>query len=260
MSSLKFMNDPDVTPEDAVKVINALAASGVSAQMAAGAAAVVGAVMSDQSYVSFLSMIGEDQMDIVSTYTALPTAAANYRRTYWVTDQKAGYLSDGTNWLPLSDRVMYDLGATTPPTMSGTTETILSQFVIPAGCWQNAQDLNILASSQKTGTTENFTGRLRIGTLGTVSDTLIIAGTLLGGTSDGTGFILPIKRLSATSLFKYGPGSFTGSLLGGSTTDVASAVTVSNLDSNAVTVTLSALSSSTVETVSLLNFRATLSK
>lgn len=43
MSSLKFMNDPDVTPEDAVKVINALSAPGVSAQIAAGAAAVVGA-------------------------------------------------------------------------------------------------------------------------------------------------------------------------------------------------------------------------
>lgn len=43
MSSLKFMNDPDVTPEDAVKVINALAAAGTSGQIAAGAAAVVGA-------------------------------------------------------------------------------------------------------------------------------------------------------------------------------------------------------------------------
>lgn len=41
MSSLKFMNDPDVTPEDAVKVINALAAPGVGGQIAAGAAAVV---------------------------------------------------------------------------------------------------------------------------------------------------------------------------------------------------------------------------
>jgi hypothetical protein len=224
------------------------------------AATVLSAPLSSQSYVSLLSMIGEDQMDIVSTYTSLPAAASNYRRTYWVTDQKAGYLSDGTNWLPLSERVMYDLGATTAPTMSGTIEVILSQFVIPAGCWRDAQDLMIAITSQKSGTTENFTGRLRIGTLGTVSDTLVIAGTLLGGTSDGTGFLLPVKRLSATSLLKYGPGSFTGSLLGGSTTDVASAVAVSNLDSNAVTVTLSALSSSTVETVSLLHFRATLSK
>lgn len=41
MSSIKFMNDPDVTPEDAVKVINALAAPGVGGQIAAGAAAAV---------------------------------------------------------------------------------------------------------------------------------------------------------------------------------------------------------------------------
>jgi hypothetical protein len=43
LDSLRALNDTDVTPEQAVKVINALAASGVSAQMAAGAAAVVGA-------------------------------------------------------------------------------------------------------------------------------------------------------------------------------------------------------------------------
>lgn len=41
MSLLKFMNDPDVTPEDAVKVINALAAPGAGGQIAAGAAAAV---------------------------------------------------------------------------------------------------------------------------------------------------------------------------------------------------------------------------
>lgn len=199
-------------------------------------------------------------MDIVPSYTSLPLAAQNYRRSYYVVDQAAAYLSDGTNWLPLADRVLYDLGATTPPTMTGVTETILSQFVIPAGCWKNSQDLILRASAQKSGTSENFTGRLRIGTLGTVSDALIIAGTLLGGTSDGTGFELPVKRLSATSVFKYGPGSFTGALLGGSTTDVAAAVTVPNLDSNAVYVTLSALSSAAVETVTLYNYRATLSK
>jgi hypothetical protein len=240
--------------------VSARSTSSVSVTLLSSVVAIFGAVMSNQSYTSLLSMIGEDQMDIVPSYTSLPLAAQNYRRTYWVTDQKAGYLSDGTNWLPLSERVLHDLGAETPPTMSGTVETILDQFIIPAGCWRDTQDLMIMITSQKSGTTENFTGRLRIGTLGTLSDTLVIGGTLLGGTSDGTGFFLPIKRLSATSVFKYGSGSFSGSMGGGSTTDVAAAVTVNNLDSNAVTVTLSALSSSTVETVTLYNFRATLSQ
>jgi hypothetical protein len=45
LDSLRALNDTDVTPEQAVKVINALAASGVSTQMAAGAAAVVGAAV-----------------------------------------------------------------------------------------------------------------------------------------------------------------------------------------------------------------------
>lgn len=43
MSSLQFINDPDVTPEDAAKIINALAKAGVGNQITAGAAAVVGA-------------------------------------------------------------------------------------------------------------------------------------------------------------------------------------------------------------------------
>lgn len=38
MSSLKFMNDPDVTPEDAAKIINALAKAGVRPQLIEAAA------------------------------------------------------------------------------------------------------------------------------------------------------------------------------------------------------------------------------
>ena len=224
------------------------------------AAAVVGAVMSDQSYVSFLSMIGEDQMDIVSTYTALPTAAANYRRTYWVTDQKAGYLSDGTNWLPLSDRMLYDLGSATPPTMTGTTELILAQFLIPAGCWRDFQDLWLFMTMKKNGVSENVTGRIRVGTTGTVSDTLVNQGTSLSTTSDASGIQMPIKRISATSIQKLGNGSFGGSLAGASSTDIEPAATVANLDTNAVYVSLSALSSAAAETVSLVTFSASLSK
>lgn len=199
-------------------------------------------------------------MDIVSTYTALPTAAANYRRTYWVTDQKAGYLSDGTNWLPLSDRMLYDLGSATPPTMTGTTEVILAQFVIPARCWRDFQDLWLFMTMKKSGVSENVTGRIRVGTTGTVSDTLVNQGTSLGTTSDANGIQMPIKRISATSIQKLGNGSFGGSLTGASSTDIEPAATVANLDTNAVYVSLSALSSAAAETVSLVTFSASLSK
>lgn len=43
MSSLQFINDPDVTPEDAAKIINALAKPGAKNQITAGANAIVGA-------------------------------------------------------------------------------------------------------------------------------------------------------------------------------------------------------------------------
>lgn len=199
-------------------------------------------------------------MDIVSTYTSLPTAAQNYRRTYFVSDQSAAYISDGSNWLPLHDRTLDDLGSTTPPTANGTSEVILRQFVIPAGCWRNFQEMWLSMTVKKSGTSENFTGRVRIGTLGTTSDTLIAQNTALGGTSDGGGILLPFKRISATSIQKLGNGSFGGSMIGGSSTDVDNAVTVANLDSNAVMVTLSALSSAASETLTLVAYRASLTK
>ena len=59
LDSLRALNDTDVTPEQAVKVINALAATGVSAQMAAGAAAVVGAAGVSITEAALLTTTGE---------------------------------------------------------------------------------------------------------------------------------------------------------------------------------------------------------
>jgi len=203
-------------------------------------------------------------MEIVSTYTALPSAAQNYRRTYAVLDQMAIYLSDGANWLALTDRIVDKFGSYSAPlTFTGTTKLKVREFVIPAGCWKDLQQLDLQYTLQKSGTSENFTGEIRIGTTGTVSDQIVngaAGGTLLGGSSDGGGVLLPIMRLSATSVQKGGNGSTGGSWAGGSATDVQAAVTVPNLDSNAVSVTLWVTSSAAVETLSLYQARALLSK
>lgn len=58
MSSLQFINDPDVTPEDAAKIINALAKPGVSGQISAGAAAVVGAAIKADPSLSTIALLG----------------------------------------------------------------------------------------------------------------------------------------------------------------------------------------------------------
>lgn len=81
MSSLKFMNDPDVTPEDAVKVINALSAPGVSAQIAAGAAAVVGAAKNIWLPVSetYGSRTITNAGPIVMASATIPALTANGR-------------------------------------------------------------------------------------------------------------------------------------------------------------------------------------
>lgn len=55
LNSLQFLNDPGVTPEDAIKVLNALAAPGSASQMLDGAAAVVatGGAVSAQGMILF---------------------------------------------------------------------------------------------------------------------------------------------------------------------------------------------------------------
>lgn len=73
LDSLRALNDTDVTPEQAVKVINALAASGVSAQMAAGAAAVVGAAGSPRRDGRLL-LFGDSQVERDWLTTATDTA------------------------------------------------------------------------------------------------------------------------------------------------------------------------------------------
>lgn len=72
MNSLQFINDPDVTPEDAAKIINALAKPGVAGQISAGAAAVVGAATP-------VSNITRNADGTVSGYT---WGGVNYAVTY----------------------------------------------------------------------------------------------------------------------------------------------------------------------------------
>lgn len=236
MSSLKFMNDPDVTPEDAVKVINALAAPGAGGQIAAGAAAVV--------WASGLTIETVE-------WSALPAAPQNEGLIRRISDlNDALFESDGVRWRPVNGVcVIAQLG--TDWTMTGTTESFALKAPIPAGLLKNGDRLRLRFTAGKSGTVEAITFNLRLGAAGSTADTALQSYVLLNGTNISIGVLVDFKRLSATSIRKIGNGSQATSYSGSATVGIASPVAVSNMDTNNLLLSFGLVSSAASETVTV---------
>jgi len=136
-------------------------------------------------------------------------------------------------------------------TQSGLTEKIMAQIAIPASFLKDGDRLNLKYTLQSSGVTDTFTGIIRFGTLGTTADTLISSGTLISAATDACGGETELKRISSTSIQKMGNGSFAGGYGGGSSSNVASPVTVSNLDTNLMYLSFNVNSNATNDTVTL---------
>lgn len=135
MSSLKFMNDPEVTPEDAAKVINALAAPGVGGQIAAGAAAAV-VEAAGLDFVKLSQLFGDDEM-ILGTYANRPAATAVASgKEFMATDLgNMHWVSDGTQWILMKPcRIVGDATqqSIVDSVGQGTTESTLYTLNLPA--------------------------------------------------------------------------------------------------------------------------------
>jgi len=192
-----------------------------------------------------------------STYTwaTLPAAASAPGLMALVTDINGGtfFRSNGVRWKPYNNMAALSvLGSRV--TMSGTSEVILAQVAIPAGLVKDYDNLWVRQSLSKTGTTEIATLRLRLGTAGTTADTTIWTNASMAGTSVSIGYDLMFKRNSATTITKTGSGSTMTPLAGASTAAYASAVTVPNMDSSDVVLSLTCTSSNTAETFALEDF------
>lgn len=135
-------------------------------------------------------------------------------------------------------------------------ETIVFQYLIPAGLLQAGDRLRLRFSAGKSGTTDSGTVRFRIGTAGTTSDTSLYSGTPLIATTNRSASIITDWRLeSATSLRQLGNSASSGAALGYSNVAAgaaAAAVTISNV-SNALYFSVSLLSSGAADTVNLID-------
>lgn len=197
---------------------------------------------------------GDVDPSTVFTWATKPVAGVAGREIT-ISGVGAGVWRDnGTRWLPVNGRVVI---ATLDAASSNiaNTETIVKQVLLPAGLLQTGDRLRFRLAISKSGATDTGTLSIRVGTLGTTSDTRVFNGsTMLGAANRSGGIDLDIRVDSATAMSVLPNSGSTATSVGYSSVvsaATAAAVTVTDASANALYVNVSIASSSTNDTVSL---------
>lgn len=191
-----------------------------------------------------------------STNTILSTTWANKPASYPVGQSifisNAGtkgshWFFDGTRWKPMGGRTVLATLDTAPAAI-GSTETIVLQYLVPAGLWQAGDIIRAQAFVERSGTTDVTSAFLRCGTDGTTSDTALLNGaSWLSSTSKTILGLVDFRLESATSAqqlsvnFGYGSSSL----------GAASPVTITSASANALYVSFSVKSAAATDTVTV---------
>jgi hypothetical protein len=193
-------------------------------------------------------------MDAVA-FASLPTATdGRVARVSNVGPSGFGSLwaANGTRWYPVNGHV--PIGSVdTNQTTTSTTTLAMANFLIPATSWQNKDRMRLRAQFTKSGVAETLSINVRFSsTSGDIAGTVIKAFSM-AATDDTGGFLVDFRRESATSVLPIAMASLTvGSYPGTNTSNVSSAVTVTNMDSNAMYFIITGAMNTGVETGTLI--------
>lgn len=162
---------------------------------------------------------------------------------------------DGTSWRPVGGRcLLYTLGGVAQnKTTNVTVEEIKGQVLIPAGLWATTDHkVSVIHTMTKSGTSATGNYTIRLGTAGTTADGLIIAAAVGSptGTSRQGQNLRYFLRDTATGVTQ--PFNGTGAY-GTSTATPQTPITVPNLDSNNLYLSMGIYTSVT-ETSALTQF------
>lgn len=174
------------------------------------------------------------------TWAAKPTAVGNTGLIILVTDVGAGtsglgggnfFVSNGVRWKPAGGNVTLDSVDTANSALANTTEQNINpnHIVIPAGVIGTYDRMRLWVSVSKNGTVDTATIQIKFGPLGTTADPAI-SSFVLATTNQSDGVLLEYKKLSATTIQKQGSASGDLSYSGQSATAFPAAVTVANMD------------------------------
>lgn len=201
---------------------------------------------------------------IVTTWAARPSAANN-SSILRVTDVGGGtvgtgggsvFYSNGTRWKPVNGGAILDAVDTANISVANTVEQQLNpnHAVIPAALIGDYDRLRLKLTLSKSAGVDSSTIRLRYGPLGTIADPVITTITVLAGANLSYGAQIDFKRASATTLQKLGNADPNTDFNGAVASALPAPVTVSNMDSNAMYLTISSQMTAGTETVSLFDF------
>lgn len=163
---------------------------------------------------------------------------------------------NGTRWKTLNNQALLDAIDTANAGAANTTEQQLNptHALIPAGVIGLYDRLLMRLTFTKNGGSDSATLRLRFGPLGTVADPVIATITALAATNQSYGTLLEFKRVSATQLEQEGSADPSTSFVGPSAAAAPAPVTVGNLDTLGMYLSLTAQMTSGTEIPTLKDY------
>lgn len=166
------------------------------------------------------------------------------------------FFSNGFRWKPVTDSIVLDAVDTANSGIANTAEQNLNpnHIVIPAGVIANFDRLRLWTSMSKSAGIDSTTINIRFGPLGTVADPILSTITTLATTNQSLGVLTEFKRLSATTMQKQGNASSDVSYNGASAGAYPAAVTVANMDTNPMFLSITSQLAAGTEIVTLQDY------
>lgn len=196
---------------------------------------------------------------ITSTAWASVPAAGTAGRIAHASDfgtKGALLMDDGTRWKPVAGCAVLATLDTASANIANS-ETVVFQYQMPANILQTNDRLRLRYTMTKSGATDSGTSRVRVGTLGTTGDTLIMNNNPFLAAANRSGAMVQDFRLeSATSLRLLGNNAASGAAMGYSAVSnnaAGAAVTIASAAANALFVSLTILSSGATDTVAIVD-------
>jgi hypothetical protein len=195
---------------------------------------------------------------ITSTTWANIGSAATANKLQYVSDVGSSgslWRSTGTRWKPVNGLAVL---ATLDTGLSGVanTETIAFQYLLPINALQTFDRLRFNLSLSKTGVTDSLALKVRVGTAGTTADTQVLSVSALSATARSGSMMFDFRLASATSLQQLGSSggaSITSGYSNNTSVANVAAVAITSAAANALYVTVTIASTSTNDTVGLLD-------
>lgn len=161
---------------------------------------------------------------------------------------------DGTRWKPMGGAIVLATLDTTSSSIANT-DTLVFSYQMPSGLLQLKDRLRLAVTMTKSGTTDTGVFKVRVGTAGTIADTQVMTNNLVAAANLSATELLDFRLETATTLLRLGTGTSSG-LNGYSTVSslaLPAVVTITDATANALYVSVTISSSSTNDTVALVD-------